>query len=45
MKVLYTDGGEQFIFSKLKDIYNCKDIIIKYVVPYMHKTNGLAKRG
>lgn len=44
LKVLHTDGGEEFILAKLKGICNQKSITIKYVIFYMHKENGLAKQ-
>lgn len=45
LKVLYTDSSGELILAKLKNICDWKDIIIKYIVPYMHKKNGLADQG
>lgn len=45
MKMLYVDGEREFILLKLKNIYNCKAITIKYAALYIYKENGLIKRG
>lgn len=45
MKTFCIDGKGEFIFAKLKNICNKKDISIKYAAPYMHKENGLAEQG
>lgn len=45
IKVFQADGGGEFISIKLRTFYKKQGIIIKYAAPYMHKENGLAKRG
>lgn len=45
MKVFCIDRKRKFIFAKLKDIYNKKGILIKYITFYIQKENGLAERG
>lgn len=44
MKTLHADGEGEFIFAKLKNIYNKKGISIKYAAPYMHNKNELAEQ-
>lgn len=45
LKMLRTNNREEFILAKLKDFYNQTRITIKYTEPYIHKENGLTKRG
>lgn len=39
MKTICANRGKKFILIKLKDFYNKKHIIIKYLVTYMRKKN------
>lgn len=41
MKTLCANEGGEFISAKLKDIYNKKNITIKYTISYIHKEIGL----
>ena len=45
MKILRADDRGEFISHKLWTFCERKGILIKYVAPYVHKKNGLAKRG
>lgn len=44
IKALNADRKEECISEKLKSICNKKNIIIKYVAPYIHKKNGLVEQ-
>lgn len=44
MKVLWADGGGEFILAKLKLFCNKRDIIIRYAMSYIHEKNGLAEQ-
>lgn len=44
IKILYTDGGREFISIKLRYFYNKKGIILKYVVSYMHKKKNIVEK-
>ena len=45
MKTFYANKKGEFIFIKLKNFYNKKEIIIKYIVLYIYKKNSIAKHG
>lgn len=34
---------KSFIFAKLKDFYNKRDIIIKYTISYIYNKNNIVK--
>ena len=45
MKTICANREKEFISIKLRDFCNKKGIILKYATLYMHKENGIAKRG
>ena len=45
IKALWADGGGEFISVKLCIFCEKRGITIKYAASYVHKENGLAKRG
>ena len=45
LETMRADDGGEFISTKLHLFCEKQGIAIKYVAPYMHKENGLAKRG
>lgn len=45
MQELRTDRRREFIFAKLKKFCDRSEIKIKYAISYIHKKNGIRKRG
>lgn len=45
MKIFYVNKGKKFIYVKLKNICNKKDITIKYSAFCIYNKNRLAKQG
>ena len=45
MKILRADGRKKFILHKFQTSYKKRGILIKYVVPYVHKENRMAEQG
>lgn len=44
MKILCANKEGEFIFIKLRDFYEKKNIALKYIAPYIHEKNRLAER-
>ena len=44
IKALHVDSGGEFISIKIRTFYKKRDIISKYLTPYMHKENSFVKK-